>query len=330
MTPARLRGFFIYIGYMKKILTLALSLFLASASALAGSEPITLTTPTGQINGTLLTPKAGKATPVVLLLSGSGPTDRDGNQPMMMNNSLKLVAEGLEKNGIASVRFDKRGVGESAKALTAEKDIRFDNYIDDAKAWVALLKNDARFSHVFIAGHSEGALIGLIAAENNPSVSGYISIAGMGRPFGDLIKEQLETQPKEIKQEVYRILDKLEEGTQVENVNPELYALFRPDVQPYLISLMRYNPSKEIAQLKIPVLIVQGTTDLQVKLADAEVLSASNSTAKKVIVENMNHVLKDCTDTTQMAQMTTYTNPMTPLNKELMKSIKDFVKDNSK
>ena len=130
--------------------------------------------------------------PVVLLLSGSGPTDRNGNSPMLpgKNNSLQMLAEGLASNGIASLRYDKRGVGESAKAMMAEADLRFETYVDDAVAWCEQLRKDKRFSAVIIAGHSEGSLIGMLAAKRC-NAAGFISIAGAGRAAADILRTQL-------------------------------------------------------------------------------------------------------------------------------------------
>ena len=142
-----------------------------------------LKTPTGTLHGTLLAPESKKPVPVVLIISGSGPTDRDGNSAILpgKNDSLKMLAEGLAAKGIASLRYDKRGIGESAGAMTAEKDLRFETYIDDAAAWAAKLKKDPRFSRVVIAGHSEGSLIGMVAAQKGAAAA-YVSIAGLARP----------------------------------------------------------------------------------------------------------------------------------------------------
>src|SRR5579859_7330981 len=112
-----------------------LALFAITTTA---EELVQLKTPSGTIYGTLLVPSAPKRMPVVLLIAGSGPTDRNGNSAMLPapNNSLKMLAEALAARNIASLRYDKRGIGESKAAMTAEKDLRFDTYVDDAVAWV--------------------------------------------------------------------------------------------------------------------------------------------------------------------------------------------------
>ena len=107
---------------MKRLLLLLFSsvLFLqpyCQAQPLTSEEsPETLSTATGDIKGRLLLPANSTTCPVVLLIAGSGPTDMDGNNPMMKNNSLKFLAEGLAQKGIASLRFDKRGIAGSTAA----------------------------------------------------------------------------------------------------------------------------------------------------------------------------------------------------------------------
>jgi uncharacterized protein len=242
--------------------------------------------------------------PVVLIISGSGPTDRDGNFPIFKgpNNSLKLLADGLAANGIASLRYDKRGIGETgkemflaaqkAKTVLREADLRFDAYIDDAVLWGQQLRGDQRFSTVTIAGHSEGSLIGMIAARKLPA-DGFISIAGAGRPAGQILLEQLKTQfTPELFKQTEEIINLLVAGQRPPSVPPQLNALFRPGIQPYMMSWLRYDPAKEIAALTAPVLIIQGTTDLQVSVEDARLLVAGAPKAELFFVEGMNHILK--------------------------------------
>src|SRR5438874_294585 len=248
---------------MRMAMTLA---FLASAAVAQQSPPpVADAAPADNaLHSSLLLPKdVDKATPVVLLLSGSGPTDRNGNSPVLSgkNNSLQMVAEGLASNGIASLRYDKRGVGESAGAMVAESDLRFETYIDDAVAWCEQLRKDKRFSVVVIAGHSEGSLIGMLAAKQC-NANGFISISGAGRAAADILRTQLAGKlPPELATQSDAILKNLEAGKTTENAPPELAAIYRSSVQPYLISWFRYDPANAIAALTVPVLIIQGTTD---------------------------------------------------------------------
>ncbi len=290
------------------------------------SSRLSLNTPTGDLFGTLTIPNDVKKSPVVVIIPGSGPTDRNGNSPLgVKTNAYKMLAENLALNGISSLRFDKRGIGKSMPAMSSESELRFETYIHDVISWISLLESQNRFSAVFILGHSEGSLIGMIAA-GQAKVAGFISLAGVGKPADELLQEQLKTNlTPQLLVESNRILDSLRAGKTVATLNPNLLALYRPSVQPYLISWIKYDPAKEIGKLKIPVLIIHGTSDLQVSVNDANLLSEANPNAELVIIENMNHVLKE-SDSDLQNNMATYTNPDLPLKEGLMKSIVSFIK----
>jgi pimeloyl-ACP methyl ester carboxylesterase len=300
-------------------------------------EAVKLETPTGNLYGTLLVPQSKKKVPVVLIVAGSGPTDRDGNSPLLKgaNNSLKLLAEGLAAHGIASLRYDKRGVGESGKdmLLTAQKankmpreeDLVFDAYIDDAVMWGQKLRGDKRLSVVTIAGHSEGSLIGMVAAQKMKA-DAFVSIAGAGRPVGQILLEQLKAQmPPDLMKSSEDIIRELSNGKTVEAVPPALNVVFRRSVQPYMISWLRYDPAKEVAKLTVPVLITQGTTDIQATAQDVKLLAAAKPSAKVLMVNGMNHVLK-AVPGDRDKQIASYSDPTLPVMPELIDEISGFVK----
>ena len=285
---------------------------------------LVLETATGKLSGSLTLPADFKEGPVVLIIAGSGPTDRNGNNPMMKNNCLQQLAFGLANKGIAALRFDKRGVAESAAALKKESELSFDHFVEDARAWIELLRSDKRFTEIIIAGHSEGSLIGMLAAGKN--CSKFISIAGAGEPANITIRRQLATQPSEVTEIAYPILDSLAAGRLVPDVRPMLVALFRPSVQPYLVSWFKYNPKTEIKKLNLPILIIQGTTDIQVSVDDAKNLHSAKPEAKLVIIENMNHVLKIVGDE-RTENFQSYNNPDLPLATELLVNIIAFIRN---
>ncbi len=298
----------------------------SSSVSTGGESEITLKTATGDIYGTLNLAQVSKPAPVVLIIAGSGPTDRNGNSQLgVKSDAYKMISAELAKNGIYSVRFDKRGIAASADAGKSEAMLRFDDYVNDVVAWVELLKSDKRFSKIYILGHSEGSLIGMIAA-GKADVAGYISVAGLGRCADKIIKEQLVGKlPPSLESESNRILDSLVAGKTVANVNPNLMVLYRPSVQPYMISWMKYDPAVEIKRLKVPVMIVQGKNDIQVSVTDASILSSAKPDAKLVIIEKMNHVLKDCEPDMQ-SNMATYRDPMIPLNTLFVDELVKFLK----
>lgn len=286
-----------------------------------------LTTPTGELYGTLELPQAQPPFPFALIISGSGPTDRDGNSQLIAgtNNSLKLLAEGLVAEGIASLRFDKRGVGASAAAAPAEADLRFDTFVDDTVSWGNELQRDPRLSSLIVIGHSEGSLIGMLAARRLKAAA-FISIAGVGRPASRLLAEQLAGKlPRELESRAVAIIEKLATGKTSEDVPVELIALFRPSVQPYLASWFRFDPAQEIARLTTPVLVVQGTSDLQIQLEEAERLSRAAHKGQLLLIEGMNHVLKEVS-ADQVEQLNSYGDPALPVAPKLVRAISNFLK----
>ena len=312
---------------MKRIFSTMIALLFA-VTIYAGEEEITLNTPTGDIHGRLMLPDSETPCPMVIIIAGSGPTDMNGNSigAQMTNNSLLYLARELAANGIASVRYDKRGIGTSTAAAPAEQDIRFEHYINDAALWADKLSSDARFNSVIIAGHSEGSLIGMVAAQQSKAVKGYISIAGCGSPAYEILERQLKSQPERIQQESAAICKELREGRTVEKVPFYLSSLYRASVQPYLISWFRYDPAVEIAKLDIPVLILQGDRDLQVGVEEAKKLQAAREDAAFYIIKDMNHVMKQCVTDDMKEQLKIYNDPDLPLKPELVTHIVEFVK----
>lgn len=284
---------------------------------------IILETSTGKLYGTLEVPDSEPPYPVVLIIAGSGPTDRDGNNPRMQNNSLKMLATELLKKGIASLRYDKRGIAKSRGAGLKESDLRFEHYVDDAKDWINFLSQDNRFREVIVAGHSEGSLIGMIASQQK-NVASFISLAGAGQSADKIIREQLTAQPPQVLEQASPILDKLVRGEVTEDVPQMLNSLLRPSIQPYMISWFKYNPQVEIAKLEKPVLIIQGTTDIQVSVEEAARLAKANPNAKKQIISGMNHILKEAESDRQKNALT-YNQPDLPLKSELINIIVDFI-----
>ena len=284
-------------------------------------SPISLTLPDASLSGSLIIPKnsIGKI-PVVLIIAGSGPTDRNGNSAGLISaNSYFLLADALGKAGIATLRYDKRAIGKSTSTKT-EADVRFDDFVNDAVALVKMLKNDQRFSKMIILGHSEGSLIGMVVAERE-KVAAYVSVSGAGDRADKVIAEQFRAMP-----EVYTAnaakLDSLGKGLTVSATanNP----LFRPSVQPYLISWFKYSPQSEIKKLTVPVLLLQGTTDIQVSVADAQNLKKAKPSASLVLVDGMNHALKQA-PADRAQNLKTYSDPTLPIDATLVKTIVQFV-----
>lgn len=279
----------------------------------------------GKIYGTLMMPKDREGSTVALIIAGSGPTDRNGNNSSMKNNSLKMIAEALAKEGISSVRFDKRGIGESASLVEKEEALVFEDYVNDVVGWIEKLKKDNRFNKVVVIGHSEGALIGAVAV-NNTDVDGFVSIAGVGYSAYETLERQLKAQSQQVFEICKPIMDELMKGNLVDDVPEGLYSLFRPSVQPYLISWFKYDPVEEISKVEEPVLIIQGDNDIQITVEDANRLYEGNPESKLVIIEGMNHILKDAPEDRE-ENIATYSNPTLPLNERFVKELINFINE---
>lgn len=314
---------------MRRCFFLLIILLTAIPAFAAGDSAIVLKTATGNIYGTL---KYGsnpgkKATgPIVLIIPGSGPTDRDGNSLYTKNNAYSALADSLSAHGISSLRYDKRGIGES-KAAANETDLRFDTYVVDARSWIKLLQQSGQFSSVLVLGHSEGALIGARAVQGTAKVSGFISVAGTAAPADTIILQQLEAgkqMPQTMLDSVRMYFRMVRNGDSLKGVPKPFYPIFRPSVVPYIASWIKYDPLKEMAAVKVPVLILQGTNDLQVPAAHYDLLMAAAHNPEGLKIEGMNHVLRNAPPE-RTENLATYSKGDLPLNAALVKTIVRFV-----
>jgi pimeloyl-ACP methyl ester carboxylesterase len=313
---------------MLRVLLFTLTLICTAAHAAAPvvlQRPISLDTGSGELFGSLLLPQSANPVPVVLIIAGSGPTDRNGNSAEgARNDSLKRLAWVLARHNIASVRYDKRGVAASLQATPDERNLTLDAYVADAVAWGKSLKADPRFGPLIVLGHSEGALVAALAApELDPA--GVISLSGSARPVDQVIRQQLADHlPPALLLRSNQILDRLKAGQVDADVPDPLQGIFRPSVQPYLISLFRADPAAAFARLNMPALIVQGTTDLQVGVADAEKLKQAKPDAELAVIPGMNHVMRIVPNDVKQ-QLSSYNNPQLPLADALGRRLVSFI-----
>lgn len=308
---------------MKRSLFFILALIISNLAFCEESVVAISTKDSLKLEGSMLIPKQDKGNVVALFICGSGPTDRDGNNSIMKNNSIKFLAQALDSAGIASLRYDKRGIGKSASRKIDESQIRFTTFVDDADAWVDYLS--AKYKKIIIIGHSEGALLGVLEAINNPKVQGVVLVAGIGRSMDEVLKSQISAQSPIIRDMALPIIDSLKCGKQVKNVPPILNSVFRGSVQPFLIESFSFDPAKEIAKLTVPVLIIQGDTDIQVSVEDANILASAQPKAEKHIIHNMNHILKLCPSTDRMKNLSTYNTPTLPNIPEISPLIVNYI-----
>ena len=275
--------------------------------------------------GTLTLPEAEEVKTICVIVPGSGPTDRDGNSALgIKTDAYMLIAEALAENGIASFRYDKRGVGKSVVEGLKEEDMVFETNIQDLKSIVSNLKGMNKFEKIFLIGHSEGSLVSILCAKEE-KVNGIISIAGVGKNAGDLFIDQFKAQlSKPLVNESKKIIKNLKKGKHTKNISTILQNIFRDSVQPYLISWFKYEPRKEIASLDIPILVLHGAVDHQVAIENAKLLGSAKKGTKVVIIEKMTHMIKEVENETD--EVKTYSDASYPIPKALIDEIVDFTK----
>lgn len=276
-----------------------------------------------ELPGTLTLPASySHPIPIVLIVAGSGPTDRNGNSAGALraqNNSnlYAILAWQLADAGIASVRYDKRILGDNLKKLVVDS-LSIDDFVDDALAGARALAADKRFSKVILLGHSEGAGLVLQAANRGAPVAGVVMMSGAGRPIMTVIREQLSRQlPPEQLVKWDSASARYLRGEPVGDVLPGLMSLLQPANRRFMQTWSKYEPTAEIARLKVPVLIVQGGKDIQVSEADARALAAAQPAATLLLIPNANHVYRAATTTDLRGQIKLYTDPTIPVVPEL-------------
>ena len=273
------------------------------------------------IHGTLINLNNTNST-LAIIISGSGPTDRDGNNTSMKSDYLKMLAEGLQQSGISTFRYDKRGVGKSVGDLKGSNEIKFSDYINDVVSIIKHFKKSKKFKELVVIGHSEGALIGMIASQS--IADRFISVAGAGEDYLTLIERQLSIQPPFVRSMSEPIIEKLKNKKLVDSVPPLLNSLFRADVQSYLIDASSYDPVEEISKLNIPILIIQGSNDIQIQVSDALILHKAAKNSRLEIIDGMNHVFRQASDN-RLLNLQTYGNPDLPIYNIMVSLISQFI-----
>ncbi|MGX7951374.1 alpha/beta hydrolase [Tsuneonella sp. HG249] len=294
----------------------------------AGAEELTIAGPQGPLAGTLIQPAPYAAT--VVIVPGSGPTDRDGNNPLGVTGApYRLLAEALHERGFGSLRFDKRGMFGSNDAIPDANAVTIEDYAGDVAAWAAAAKNATGSPCIWLLGHSEGGLVALAAAGQAKDLCGVILVAAPGRPKGQMLREQLSANPANAPflTQAFKALDKLEKGKRVSTAKlaPPLQQLFAEPVQGYLIDLLARDPAPLAAALPVPLMIVSGGKDLQVGAAEGAALSAAQPAARHAVVLQMNHVLKDVEGDGPAANLAAYGDPSLPISAKLVSVLTEFM-----
>lgn len=270
---------------------------------------------------------AGKGTPVVLIVPGSGPTDLNGNNPMGVSaGTYKLLAEALADKDISTVRVDKRGMFSSAGAGDPNA-VTIDMYAQDYRNWAETIRGETGQPCVHMLGHSEGALMVSAASIDNDNVCSLILVAGAGRPMGDVLRAQLEANPanKPILKQAFGAIETLEQGEPVDTskLHPALKALFAAEVQDYWMSIIDVDPAKVAAQANQNTLVIHGVNDLQTSTEDAQKLADATG-GHLVMIDGINHVLKEA-PLNRQRNFATYSKPDLPVSESVVEAIRIFV-----
>ncbi len=316
---------------MRLLSTLLAATLLTAASPAPAQQSVDIEAPGphGALAGTLLTAE-GAGAPIILIIPGSGPTDRDGNSPLgVAAGPYRLLAEGLAQRGVTTIRIDKRGMFGSRGAALDPNAVTVGDYVEDIRSWILSARQRTGASCIWLLGHSEGALIALAAGQERAGICGLVLVSGAGRPLGEVIRGQLRANPANapLLDQAMGAIDRLEAGNRVDAaaLHPALGPLFGPQVQGFLISLFAQDPAALVAGVRQPVLIVQGERDIQVPVDDARRLAAANPRARLVLVPNANHVLKSVTTDDRAANLATYGDPALPLAPGIVDAIAEFV-----
>jgi pimeloyl-ACP methyl ester carboxylesterase len=295
-----------------------LAAILASPSVQIVSEDVSFVAGGRTIPGTLVHPASGKG-PGLLLLAGSGPTDRDWNSPLLpgKNGSGKLLAEALAARGVTVLRFDKAYSGRNPGVPIA--DLTLDTYRDEASAALDFLRARAEVdpARVFVAGHSEGGIHATrLALSAGDRIRGVVLVSAAGRSLAQVLEVQLERNflvglkltAEQIEAEMVPIRTALRSFVAGQDVDPKS-ASARPEIVQILSSLMApmvarigralasFEPARAAAEIAVPVLVLQGGKDVQLDpVENAERLVAARRSAGKPVDYHMSpladHVLK--------------------------------------
>ncbi len=300
---------------IKIISYILITVFSITASlAQIKSEEIVINNMAIQLPGTLS--YSSEKSPLIVWVHGSGGVDRNGNQPKY----IKQFRDEINKNEIAFFSYDKRTANKKNISFIKEDGIYINDFVSDAKEVVNYFKDDERFSEIILAGHSQGSLIAMLALDN---VDKYISIAGAGETIDKTLIRQLTKQSAELGKTAISHFKELKETEEIKVVDPNLITIFAKQNQPFWLSWIEIDPTKEIQNVKIPSLIINGDKDLQVLIKDAENLKKVKPDAEYVIIKNMNHILKDIQK--DQDNIISYSNPDFRISKELIKVITNFI-----
>jgi len=301
------------------------SYVIAQRSEKENVEQVHIEVEDGKLYGTLTIADSIEKSPIVLIIAGSGPTDRNMGKGM----SYRMLSDSLESYNISSLRVDKRTAGKSFENINHSADFDFDYFIEDMNLWIDYIKTDSRFSSVIVLGHSQGSLIGMLCAQGG-NVDKYISLAGAGETIDLVIKKQIYDPP--INKLLFGVyIDSLfckisrSEFVETDSIPLPFQGLFNRSSQPFLLSWMKYDPVEEIKKVEVPILIVQGEMDFQVRKEQFRLLQKAKPSADTLLVMNMNHAMKFANTLDKLKNSKNYDDPSVGLETGLILGLVSFI-----
>jgi len=309
--------------------------------------------------GTLTLPKGDGVFPVILLISGSGPQDR--NEEILGHKPFLIIADYLTKKGYAVFRYDDRGTAKSGGEFEGATS---PDFASDAASALAYLKTrkDIDTTKIALAGHSEGAMLAAMIAANDSSINAIIMLAGPGIPGDQLLLMQQEliatvnqVNPDEIKEntvinrslfELINQSNDIESATitvekKLKKISKKLSKIaleayggktefvaqnLRAYINPWMYYFLRYDPAVDLKNIKCNVLALNGNKDLQVpskiNLAAIE-LNINNPGKIKQVIEmpNLNHLFQNCLT----GNITEYGEIQETISPEVLEKMNDFL-----
>ena len=319
---------------MRRLILSIIVMVTAICTVVAQEREVVIACDWGDISATLNTPEAG-CDVAVLIVAGSGPTDRNGNSGQSLNTyTYKMLSDNLVKSGIAVLRYDKRAIGRSRLNDPATiPNLVFGDFVDDAARCVDYLHSEG-FKKVVVAGHSEGGEIALhLALREDVAVDSLVLLCCPGFPMDQILNAQLSAQlvPQHVGLMVTAttIIKRIKAGESVpvESIPQELLSLFHPSVQPFLSSSMAFDPAELMSRVEQPTLVISGGRDIQVTKENADRLMAGAKRGEHLHFEQMTHILKDADTNDRIQQLVNvYVNANLSLTEGLSEAIIKFVK----
>lgn len=281
------------------------------------------------VEGTLVTPYADDEVPLIIFIMDSGEINRDGNDRMSRNDVFSKLSVALAKKGIATFRYDKRLLKIDILGIKPGE-MKIEDFVTDARSVISYFQKKAGYTKIYVVGHGQGSLVGMLAIDiieneyGSDPVEGFISLAGNAQSVDRILVQQLEKQSPGLDENAARAFAELKIKGQTNNYDPVLEPVFGLNVQTFMKSWIAYTPSEVIANLDLPILILQGDKDIQVEVSEAEQLKAAAPDAELIIVKNMNHVLREIKGG-RLENHKSYNEYWLPIIPEVIASITTFV-----